>query len=101
MNTIFDLDKLTQEFEEAEEREDMNGDTVKHVFLGTVFGLTPSGKYYTPFACSNVTDEEIEQDLDWFEQATHELEQIEACLISGDGDPCDLFAEMIIRGGCK
>jgi hypothetical protein len=24
------------------------------VWLGTVFGLTPSGKYYMPFACSNV-----------------------------------------------
>ena len=24
------------------------------VWLGTIFGLTPSGKYYAPFACSNV-----------------------------------------------
>lgn len=26
----------------------------KSVFLGTVFALCPSGKYYMPFACSNV-----------------------------------------------
>ena len=26
----------------------------RRVFLGTVFALTPSGKYYTPWACSNV-----------------------------------------------
>ena len=24
---------------------------VRSVWLGTVFGLTPSGKVYTPFAC--------------------------------------------------
>lgn len=26
------------------------------IFLGTVFALTPSGKYYQPFACSNVNE---------------------------------------------
>jgi hypothetical protein len=33
---------------------DMEGNTVERVFLGTVFSLTPSGKFYTPFASSNV-----------------------------------------------
>jgi hypothetical protein len=33
---------------------DMEGNTVERVFLGTVFALTPSGKYYTPFASGNV-----------------------------------------------
>jgi hypothetical protein len=33
---------------------DMEGNTVERVFLGTVFSLTPSGKYYTPFASGNV-----------------------------------------------
>jgi hypothetical protein len=27
---------------------------VRRVYLGTVFGLTPSHKFYMPFACSNV-----------------------------------------------
>lgn len=26
----------------------------RSIYLGTVFSLTPSGKYYMPFACSNV-----------------------------------------------
>jgi hypothetical protein len=26
----------------------------RRIYLGTVFGLTPSGKYYMPWACSNV-----------------------------------------------
>lgn len=33
---------------------DEDGELVASLFLGTVFGLTPSGKYYLPFACSNV-----------------------------------------------
>jgi hypothetical protein len=35
-------------------REDFDGNRAGYFFLGTVFGLTPSGKFYTPFACSNV-----------------------------------------------
>jgi len=35
------------------EREDRFTET-RRVYLGSVFALTPSGKYYQPFACSNV-----------------------------------------------
>lgn len=42
-------------------RNDFRWDRIKakaasegNVFLGTVFSLTPSGKFYAPFACSNV-----------------------------------------------
>lgn len=35
------------------DREDWDGDR-RAVGLGSVFALYPSGKYYTPFACSNV-----------------------------------------------
>ena len=35
--------------------ESMDSDsTLESVFLGTVFNIMPSGKYYMPFACSNV-----------------------------------------------
>lgn len=27
---------------------------IRRVYLGTIFGITPSGKFYMPFACSNV-----------------------------------------------
>jgi hypothetical protein len=33
---------------------DENGDTVGTAYLGSVLFLTPSGKIYAPFACSNV-----------------------------------------------
>jgi hypothetical protein len=41
----------------------------RRIYLGTVMGLTPSGKYYTPWACSNV-------------------EVCEACAKASDA-PCD------------
>ena len=37
----------------SRERDD-EGRMVESVFVGTVMALTPSGKYYLPFACSNV-----------------------------------------------
>jgi len=135
----------------------------RRVYLGTVFALTPSGKYYMPYACSNVAacpvckgsgtigahrkrrirakakaraneliadairrygrgsdgvraqyamrqradrladgfscprcegigSAEARDDEVWQEQAESELNSIGACLTSGDGDPCDLFA---------
>ena len=39
----------TEEWEEYDKF-----DHIKHLFLGTEFSLTPSGKNYTPFASSNV-----------------------------------------------
>ena len=41
----------TEPWEDDEEGEGQ----VRRIYLGTVFTLTPSGKYYLPFACSNVT----------------------------------------------
>lgn len=176
--TIFDLDVLKQELDTADVQEDLFNDCmIKSVFLGTVFALTPSGKYYMPFACSNVdacpqckgrgsvgahkkrrirrkaakryeqmmerhrlsydaalseaerkkiSDKAIaeypqrqryqrmaqgttcthcegvgsrEAYLDelWREQAEEELGRIDAYLTSGEGDPCDLFAEMAVE----
>jgi len=179
---IFDLEDLRGELEQAEPQECFDGDgQEKSVFLGTVFTLTPSGKFYMPWACSNVEpcptcggcgevdsplaghlpgsslqalhhkaqevdwqirslamrfygaaceggwpdhvhvalretesavavlkpritcptcggcgSEEANLDELWREQAESELETIGACLQSGEGDPCDLFAVMSV-----
>lgn len=46
-----DWDAIRAEISERpwERSEDIEGEE-RYVFLGTVFNLTPSGKYYTPFA---------------------------------------------------
>lgn len=176
---IFDLDVVKAELAMAEPQEsEWDSDTKeKWVYLGTVFGLMPSGKFYTPWANSNVEEcgtcdgcgvvdsplsevlpgpslallhglaksldwklrelamrfygsaykgewpkpisqvlehtgaiammlqdkvecetcgglgsEEAHLDELWREQAEEELAKIGASLMSGEGDPCDLFA---------
>lgn len=60
-------------------------------FLGTVFGLTPSGKYYLPYACSNVSENEAKLDELWFEALDNIAKSFDGWIESGEGDPCDLF----------
>jgi len=89
---IFDLEICKRDLKDAEPYESPGADEpLKAIFIGTVFNLCPSHKYYQPFACSNVTDEEAEEDAAWFAQADEELDTIGAWLDSGEGDPCDLF----------
>jgi hypothetical protein len=63
-------------------------------FLGTVFNLTPSGKYYMPWACSNVTIAEAERDARWFEALEKVCDKYGLYTRSGEGDPCDIFVAM-------
>lgn len=49
----WDWDALKDECEEYPEEDDC-GERRGQIFVGTVFNLMPSGKYYTPYANSNV-----------------------------------------------
>lgn len=53
----FYLEKIREALDRGDWEDDYDnpGAQVRRLFLGTVFSLTPSGKYYLPFACSNVT----------------------------------------------
>lgn len=171
---IFDLEHIKNKFISANIEEDDDGNKIKSVFLGTVMDLTPSGKYYTPFAnsniekcprcngsglvvnkrfdrgefyklwtecgiltqhmincfgpycegkwpadlkkildrkrkkmdhsrsvwncprCDGVGSEEVKLDIEWHRQAERELATINAVLEPGQGDPCDLYAVMLV-----
>lgn len=94
MNTGLKFDAIKVELEKAEWEQDEEPDReVRRIFLGTVFALAPSGKYYMPWACSNVTEEEAEEDEKWRDAVEAELNKFDAHIASGEGDPCDLFAE--------
>lgn len=55
VKTDIDWKSVKEEMEDQEWEENFMGDgESRRVFLGTVFALCPSGKYYLPFACSNV-----------------------------------------------
>lgn len=49
----WDRVKALVEAEDWEDDPDGDGQS-RQIFIGTVFNLAPSGKYYTPWACSNL-----------------------------------------------
>lgn len=91
---IFDAAELRRLVNEQPWEVDPEDDTreERRVYLGTVMSLYPSGKYYTPFACGNVTQEEADQDEAWRERAEQELQALGLSLMHGEHDPCDVFA---------
>lgn len=56
VDTGFDFAKIRAKLDRGSWETDPEDPTceVRRVWLGTIFGVTPSGKFYTPFACSNV-----------------------------------------------
>lgn len=98
----------------AEEYTDEDGQKVKSVFLGTVFSIMPSGKYYMPFACSNVElcvrckglgceycgnsgSREAYEDELMNEALDEYASKIGAYVTSGEGDSCDIFINWSIE----
>jgi len=76
---------------------DYEGNKIGSVYLGTVFSLMPSGKFYMPWACSNVTEEEAEKDQMFTEALEKVAEENGMFIFSGEGDPCDIFAGVSIE----
>jgi hypothetical protein len=86
------------------EQDYMNGEWVTEddntfvaVYLGSVMSLTPSGKYYTPFACSNVDEDEVFMDEVFMEELERRAEEHHMFLFNGEGDPTDLYIGMNIE----
>ncbi len=66
-------------------------------YLGSVLSLTPSGKFYMPWACSNVTEAEVLLDEEWWEDLEEVAAEYGMYIFSGEGDPCDIFAGCAIE----
>lgn len=80
----------------TEPYEDECGNKVKAIFLGSVFSMTPSGKYYTPWACSNVDEKEAEEDQEWWEALEKKAGENGLFITSGEGDPTDIVVGMAV-----
>jgi len=73
----------------------MAGDSPRHsVYLGSVLGLSPSGKYYTGFANGNVTRPEAKRDTAWYAAMDRAAEKYGGSIDSGEHDPCDLYLSL-------
>jgi hypothetical protein len=60
-------------------------------YLGSVLSLSPSGKYYTPYAHGNVSESEAMIDSLWFEALEQIARDNGGWIESGDGDPLDQY----------
>jgi hypothetical protein len=94
INTGIDLSRVrdmmqSQEFESGYGYGENDS---RRVFLGTVMSLSPSGKYYTAWANSNVTESEIDTDETWYNALESQLSDMGYSLESGEGSSTDLFA---------
>lgn len=119
---FFDIEKIIAQMKKELPEEDPNnpGSFVKRIYIGSIFTHTPSGKYYTPFANSNVKicsacyalhdtgpcnitarckgenvgesgHCEVCLDAAWREIVDIILGNNNLVLESGEGDPTDLF----------
>jgi hypothetical protein len=70
------------------------GEQRAETFLGTVFAIMPSGKYYMPWT-SNQTRIDEEKDSVFMEALESILEENGLYLTSGEGDPCDMMVGLI------
>ena len=59
---------------------------VGRVFIGSLLSVTPSGKIYTPFAHSNVTEYEANRDEEWHAALEAVAEEHDMTTIYDDGD---------------
>jgi len=93
---IFNLRQIKADLDGAELEpndpfDENSDDKIQRIYAGTVYALTPSGKYYTSFASSNVSDAEMKKDEKWWKDVEKELGKIGATLESGEDNPDDLF----------
>lgn len=85
----FDWDALVEQTKENVEEED--GQMVGRAFIGTVFSVMPSGKFYMPWATGNVTLDEAGRDTIFMEHLEREAANRSGSIEGGEGDPTDLF----------
>jgi hypothetical protein len=90
--SIFDKEKVLITTDPNDDYYDpMVDDPYYSLYVGSVFSIFPSGKYYTPWANSNITLLEAAQDYSFQEGLESELDKHGYWSFSGEGDPCDIF----------
>lgn len=88
----FSMDDILSELANSEPVEDeFNKTSHRMIYVGSCFALAPSGKYYMPWAHSNVSAKEALKDEIYWEAFTDWLEEHDLWFESGEGDPTDVF----------
>lgn len=77
---------------ELNESEPFESDSGMHqeIYIGSVFSIFPSGKYYTFWTSNQTTKDELKDSI-FSEMLENKLKSLGLYLTSGEGSPCDLF----------
>ena len=92
----FVWDKILHELEDPDEDyivdDDFNECKYASLYVGSVLNLYPSGKFYMPWACSNIENvREALLDECYREALKRKLDSLSLWMESGEGDPLDIF----------
>lgn len=93
----FDWPQIQLDCEDNAEFDPDSGQNIGICFLGTVFAIMPSGKYWTVWASGNVDRLEQIKDSAYTEALSAVAEQYGLSIESGEGNPCDLFAILAVE----
>jgi hypothetical protein len=80
----------------SENPDEESDDAVGSTYLGSVFALTPSGKFYMPWT-SNQTRSDETRDGAWWDALDEIADEHGMWIEQGEGDPCDVFACTMVR----
>jgi len=94
---ILNLKEIQRELDHAEVESDRDGNRWRTIHLGSVLNLSPSEKFWTPWAGGNVTCEEAEADVEWFDELEAELATIDAFPHTSEGDGCDIMITQVVE----
>jgi len=92
----FNWEKIVQLVDSQPPEKDMDGNYIKIIYLGSVFNIMPSGKYYMPWACSNVTEEEMWEDQQYMEALEDVASEYGLFITASEGDPTDLLIGKVV-----
>lgn len=88
----FSWDTMTFDPSSCDKERDSDENTwTSSYYLGTCLDLAPSGKYWTSWSMGNVTEEEVDQDVLFYEALNIVASNNGGYITSGEGDPLDLF----------
>ena len=87
----WDWDGLKNDAMMNDEFSDSYGEDSYHgTYLGTVFAIMPSGKYYTCWTTNQTDDDELKDSI-FMEVLEEVASQHGAWVENGENDPCDMF----------
>ena len=90
LRECFDWDRIKRAAEQNPDQPEGSAEEFGCHYLGSVFGIMPSGKFYMPWT-TNQTRADVIKDQCYFD-ALQAMAAEHGCWVeNGEGNPCDVF----------